>query len=81
MNQQKFGVSGLALSLQKVKKPVGTIQPIEDNHVKPDKIVAGYKYTKKWYLLLQSPSGINGHLEWHEYSCFITIPSNTSKIT
>jgi hypothetical protein len=36
--------------------------------------------SKKWYPLLQRPSGINGPLEWHEFSCFITIPDNTTKI-
>ena len=33
-----------------------------------------------WYQIAQCPSGINGLLEWHEFSCFITIPENTTRI-
>ena len=30
--------------------------------------------------LVQCPSGINGPLEWHEFSCSILIPEKTTKI-
>jgi glucose/arabinose dehydrogenase len=36
--------------------------------------------SKKWHQLMQCPVGTNGPLEWHEYSCEITIPANTTKI-
>ena len=36
--------------------------------------------SKQWYQIKQCPSGINGPLEWQEFSCFITIPENTTKI-
>ena len=44
--------------------------------------VEGYNETsKKWNQFhSQCPSGINGPLEWHEYSCEIKIPANTTKI-
>jgi aldose sugar dehydrogenase len=35
---------------------------------------------QQWYRIEQCPSGINGPLEWHEFSCIITIPDNTPKI-
>jgi len=41
----------------------------------------GFNETSKvWHPLVQCPSGINGPLEWHEFSCFITIPDNITKI-
>jgi hypothetical protein len=57
-------------------------------HMKVNKFVVGshvafqgYNETSKsWYQIAQCPSGINGPLEWHEFSCFITIPENTIKI-
>lgn len=36
--------------------------------------------TDQWYQMIQCPSGINGPLEWREFSCTVTIPSNTTKI-
>jgi len=36
--------------------------------------------SKQWYPLVQCPSGINGPLKWHEFSCILTIPENTTKI-
>jgi hypothetical protein len=33
-----------------------------------------------WHQIVQCPVGTNGPLEWHEYSCEITIPANTTKI-
>jgi hypothetical protein len=36
--------------------------------------------SKQWYQIIQCPSGIRGPLEWHEFSCFMTIPENTTKI-
>ena len=36
--------------------------------------------SKKWYRLVQCPSGINGPLAWHEFSCILIIPENTTKI-
>jgi hypothetical protein len=35
---------------------------------------------KKWIGIKQCPSGINGPLEWHEFSCELSIPENTTKI-
>jgi aldose sugar dehydrogenase len=33
-----------------------------------------------WHQLVQCPSGINGPLEWQEFSCIMTIPENTTKV-
>jgi hypothetical protein len=44
-------------------------------------VIEGYNTTSnKWYQIVQCPSGTNGPLEWHEYSCEITIPKDTTKI-
>jgi hypothetical protein len=41
----------------------------------------GFNETSRvWRQLVQCPSGINGPLEWHEFSCIILIPENTAKI-
>jgi aldose sugar dehydrogenase len=36
--------------------------------------------SKKWYQITQCPSGLNGPMGWREFSCFITIPDNTTEI-
>jgi hypothetical protein len=36
--------------------------------------------SRVWHQLVQCPSGINGALEWYEFSCIILIPENTTKI-
>jgi aldose sugar dehydrogenase len=36
--------------------------------------------SKRWFQITQCPSGLNGPWEWREFSCFITIPDNTTKI-
>jgi glucose/arabinose dehydrogenase len=38
------------------------------------------KTLKKWIGIKQCPPGINKSLEWHEFSCELTIPINISKI-
>jgi Dolichyl-phosphate-mannose-protein mannosyltransferase len=44
-------------------------------------VVEGYNNkTKQWDQITQCPSGTNGPLEWHEYSCEITIPKDIVKI-
>jgi glucose/arabinose dehydrogenase len=41
----------------------------------------GFNQTSRvWHQLVQCPSGINGPLEWQEFSCIITIPENTTKV-
>jgi len=35
---------------------------------------------KKWTGIKQCPPGINRSLEWHEFSCELTIPNNITKI-
>jgi Dolichyl-phosphate-mannose-protein mannosyltransferase len=42
----------------------------------------GYNITsKRWYqFVTQCPAGINGHLNWQEFSCEIIIPTSTTKI-
>ena len=41
----------------------------------------GFSETSKvWHPLVQCPSGINGPLAWHEFSCELVIPENTTKI-
>jgi hypothetical protein len=67
--------------------PYGKYQVV--THMKLNKFVVGshvalqgYNETSKtWYqLITQCPSGINGALEWQEFSCFMTVPENTTKI-
>jgi aldose sugar dehydrogenase len=44
-------------------------------------VFEGFNETsKRWYEIEQCPSGVNGPLEWQEFSCVITIPENTTKI-
>jgi len=38
------------------------------------------KNSKNWIGIKQCPPGINSSLEWHEFSCVLTIPSNITKI-
>jgi aldose sugar dehydrogenase len=38
------------------------------------------KTLKKWIGIKQCPPGINRSLEWHEFSCEVTIPNNITKI-
>jgi hypothetical protein len=48
-----------------------------ESHIKFE----GFNETsKQWYPIVQCPSGINGPLEWHEFSCELTIPINITKI-
>jgi aldose sugar dehydrogenase len=48
-----------------------------ESHIK----LEGYDKTmKKWIGIKQCPPGINRSLEWHEFSCELTIPENTTKI-
>jgi len=35
---------------------------------------------KKWYPIEKCPSGIEGRLQWQQFTCIITIPENTTKI-
>jgi aldose sugar dehydrogenase len=36
--------------------------------------------SKRWFQIIQCPSALYGDWEWREFSCFITIPENTTKI-
>jgi aldose sugar dehydrogenase len=36
--------------------------------------------SNQWYQIKQCPSGLSGYMEWREFSCFITIPENTTKM-
>src|SRR5919199_5218711 len=51
---------------------------VRQSHIK----LEGYNITSnKWNpFKMQCPSGTNGPLEWHEYSCAITIPNGITKI-
>jgi hypothetical protein len=41
----------------------------------------GFNETSKlWFQIAQCPTGINGPMEWHEFSCVITIPEKVTKI-
>jgi hypothetical protein len=43
--------------------------------------VEGFNETSKiWFQIAQCPTGIDGPLNWQEFSCLITIPDNTHKI-
>ena len=44
-------------------------------------VLEGYNETSKgWYRIAHCPSGVNGPLEWQEFSCTVTIPEKTTKI-
>jgi aldose sugar dehydrogenase len=44
-------------------------------------VLEGFNETsKQWYQIRQCPSGLNGYWEWREFSCFITVPENTTEI-
>jgi hypothetical protein len=44
-------------------------------------VIQGFdKTSNKWNPITQCPSGINGPLQWQEFSCEITIPTTVSKI-
>jgi glucose/arabinose dehydrogenase len=48
-----------------------------ESHIKFE----GYdKNSKNWIGIKQCPPGINRSLEWHEFSCELTIPTNITKI-
>jgi hypothetical protein len=41
----------------------------------------GFNETSKhWYQITKCPANLNGPLGWHEFSCTITIPENTTEI-
>ena len=43
--------------------------------------IEGFNVTSdRWYQITQCPSGLNGPLEWKEFSCIISIPGDTTKI-
>jgi len=47
------------------------------SHIK----LQGYNETSQiWNEIMQCPSSVNRPLEWHEYSCKLTIPANIDKI-
>jgi hypothetical protein len=44
-------------------------------------VIEAYNETSKiWRQIIQCPIGTSGPLEWHEYSCKLTIPVNIDKI-
>jgi hypothetical protein len=44
-------------------------------------LLEGFNETsQRWYKIMQCPSGVNGTVEWQEFSCPIRIPENTTKI-
>jgi hypothetical protein len=44
-------------------------------------LLEGFNETsQRWYKINQCPSGVNGPVEWQEFSCVIEIPENTTKI-
>jgi len=50
---------------------------IRESHIKFE----GFDKTlKNWVGVIQCPPGINRSLEWHEFSCELTIPGNITKI-
>jgi hypothetical protein len=38
------------------------------------------EHSKKWYQIEQCPAGIEGRLQWQQFSCEVKIPENTTKI-
>jgi hypothetical protein len=38
------------------------------------------EHSRKWYQIEQCPAGIEGRLQWAQFSCVIKIPENTTKI-
>jgi aldose sugar dehydrogenase len=58
------------------------------SHMKVDRwamqshiVLEGFNETsQRWYQIKQCPAGINGPLEWKEFSCLTQIPEKTTKI-
>jgi len=43
--------------------------------------IEGFSETsKRWYQITHCPTGFNGPLEWHMFSCEVTVPKGTNKI-
>ena len=43
--------------------------------------IEGFNETsRRWYQITHCPTGFNGPLEWHMFSCEVTVPAATSKI-
>jgi hypothetical protein len=38
------------------------------------------EHSRKWYQIEQCPAGIEGRLQWQQFSCEIKIPENTTKV-
>ena len=38
------------------------------------------EHSRKWYQIEQCPAGIEGRLQWKQFSCIVTIPENTTKM-
>jgi aldose sugar dehydrogenase len=50
---------------------------VRQSHV----VLEGFNETsKRWFQITQCPSGLNGYFEWREFSCFVTVPENTTEI-
>jgi hypothetical protein len=44
-------------------------------------VIEGFNQTSdQWYQVAQCPPGINGSLQWSEFNCGVTIPSDTPSI-
>ena len=78
-----------ALSIRGKTIHVTPGQPYQlTSHLKLNEFVNGshiaveaYNQTsKKWDQIMQCPKGTNGPLEWKEFSCEITLPTNTDRI-
>jgi glucose/arabinose dehydrogenase len=58
-----------------------THMKLDQYSTQPHVVFEGFNETSKlWYQINQCPTGINGPLEWHEFTCRISIPDNTTKI-
>ena len=60
---------------------VVTHMKLDDSATQSHIVMEGFNETSgRWYQITHCPTGINGPLEWHMFSCEVTVPAATSKI-
>ena len=64
-----------------VKYGIVTHMKLNDFATQSHIAIEGYAETSmKWDQISQCPTGIDGHLEWYEFSCVLTVPKGITKI-
>jgi aldose sugar dehydrogenase len=64
-----------------VKYGIVTHMKLNEFAIQSHVAIEGYDETSmKWDQISQCPTGINGYLEWYEFSCVLTVPKGITKI-